>query len=273
MVKSRRVIAAGLLLWLVGSACNTRLDPSLDGLACRTSAPECLPGYVCSADRRCVRDGSTPGAGGAPGDAGGGAGAAGAAGASPQAAGGSAGAEPDASSGGYRYDAGPGLDVLDASVFPDAAGCDVPVPLFRDEDEDGYGVDSQEVLGCPAPRWALVSGDCRDDLKDVHPDQTAFFEVGYPDDRRPEAGNVSFDYDCDTSEELQQGTAAAPTCNELLTCAGSGYVPVNPIRTGPGINGVCGSTAFVTCQSRAVPLLGLTCEAVSGAPATAARCR
>jgi hypothetical protein len=58
-----------------------------------------------------------------------------------------------------------------------------------------------------------------------------------------------------------------------LTCAGSGYVAVNPIRTGPGVNAICGSTAFVTCQSRAVPLLGLTCEAVSGAPAAPARCR
>ena len=96
------------------------------------------------------------------------------------------------------------------------------------------------------PLWALEGGDCRDDLKDVHPDQTTFFEVGYPDDTRTTAGKVSFDYDCNTSEDLQEGTAPAPTCDELLTCAGSGYVAVNPVRTGPGVNGICGSTAFVT---------------------------
>ena len=272
-MKIVRVAAAGLLACFIGSACDTRLDPSLEGLACRASAPQCLAGYVCSADNRCVRDGSTPGAGGASGDGGAAAGASGAAGASLDPAGGAAGAGPDTGSGGYRYDAGPGLDALDASVFPDAAGCDVPVPLFRDEDEDGFGVDSQQVFGCPHPRWALQGGDCRDDLRDVHPNQTEFFEAGYPDDRRPDAGNISFDYDCDTSEDLPEGTAPAPACDELLTCAGSGYVAVNPIRTGPGINGICGSTAFVTCQSRAVPLLGLTCEAVPGAPAAAARCR
>lgn len=272
MVKVRRVAASALLGWLGSGACNTSLDPSLEGLACRSSTPQCLPGYVCSADNRCVRNGSSAGAGGSSGDGDAAAGTSGAAGASPD-AGGAAGWGPDPGSGGYRYDAGPGLDALDASVFPDAAGCDVPVPLFRDEDEDGYGVSSQQVIGCPHLRWALEGGDCRDDLRDVHPNQTAFFDVGFPDQTRPEAGNVSFDYDCDTSEALQDGTAPAPACNELLTCAGSGYVAVNPVRTGPGVNGVCGSTAFVTCQSQALPLLGLTCEAVAGAPAAPARCR
>jgi len=271
MVKAARVALAALLAGSSTGACNTSLDPSLEGLACRASAPPCLSGYVCSADNRCVRDGSA-GAGGASGDGGAAAGAAGAAGTSPDAAGGAAGTAPEPG-GGYRYDAGPGLDALDASVFPDAAGCDVPVALFRDEDEDGYGVSSQEVFGCPHPRWALEGGDCRDDLRDVHPRQTTFFEVGYPDATRPEAGNVSFDYDCSTSEDLEGSTAPAPACDELLTCAGSGYVAVNPVRTGSGVNGICGSTAFVTCQSRAVPLLGLTCEAVAGAPVSPARCR
>lgn len=189
----------------------------------------------------------------------------------PDATGGSAGTGPDAS-GGHRYDAGPGLDALDASVFPDAAGCDVAVLLFRDEDEDGFGVTAQAVIGCPGPRWALEGGDCRDDLSEVHPGQMQFFGAGYADPTRPLAGNVSFDYDCDFAEEPAPDTAAAPDCNALLTCEGSGYLPVAPARSGPGVDAICGSTEVITCQSRAVPLLGLTCaaEPLASAPA---RCR
>lgn len=270
MVNAQRAAALASLVALGSGACDTELDPSPEGLACRARAPRCLPGYVCSASERCVPEGSAGlgGAGGA-GEAGGG----GDAGAPPGPAGGAAGSALDAGSGGYRYDAGPGLDALDASVLPDAAGCDAPVLLFRDEDEDGFGVTAQAVVGCPEVRWAPQGGDCRDDLPEVHPGQTELFETGYVDPTRPQAGGLSFDYDCDFVETAAPGVAPAPTCDELLTCEGSGYVAVNPARTGPGINGLCGSTELATCQSRAVPLLGLTCATEPLSGAAPARCR
>lgn len=287
MVRVRLAVWWSFVPGLLGSACAIDLDANLDGLACRAEDPRCLPGYVCSADNRCVHDdgaavaagaggdgsagrgsgngGSTAGAGGAPGRGGNGPTVSDA---------GAPGASNDAGGSGFRYDAGPGLDALDASALPDAAGCETPVDLYRDEDEDGFGVGSQHVYGCAAAdKWALVAGDCRDDLKDVHPEQLQFFSVGYPDSTRPQAGNVSFDYDCSTQEEPATGVVAAPNCNELLTCEGAGYAPVNPARTGPGVNGICGSTELVSCQANAVPLLGLTCNAQPLAGGAAAGCR
>lgn len=278
MVNARRLGSAALAAWLGSLACDTDLDPGLEGLACRAQLPQCLPGYVCSADNRCLRGDAGSGGGGSGGSSGEGnagtaAGSAGVAGDGASPAGGAAGAGPDGS-GGFRYDAGPGLDDLDASVLPDAAGCDVAVPLFRDEDEDGFGITSQQVFGCPPLlRWALEGGDCRDDQASVHPRQLEFFATGYADPTRPEAGNVSFDYDCTVTEEAAPNTAPAPACNEALTCEGTGYVPVSPARLGPGVNGICGSTQLVVCQSTAVPLLGLTCAAVPVDSATPARCR
>jgi len=175
-------------------------------------------------------------------------------------------------SGSLRYDAGPGLDALDASVLPDAQACATPVPLFRDEDEDSFGVTAQQVLGCPPlAKWALRGGDCRDDLFDVRPEQTTFFPTGYPDPTRPSAGNLSFDYDCDFIEELEPGTLPAPSCAGLLTCEGSGYVAANPARSGPGVSPICGSTGLSVCQSTTI--LGLSCAAQPLPGGVAARCQ
>jgi len=276
-VSLRHAAAAGLLGWL-GSACDTTLDRDLEGLACRAEGQRCLAGYVCSADNRCVREG-TDGAGGSSGGSsgssgsGGGTSGAGVGGSGGDPVVGAAGAPDAGGQGGYRYDAGPGLDALDASVLPDAAGCDAPVLLFRDEDEDGFGVTSQDVVGCPQAKWALEGGDCRDDLPEVHPRQLEFFAVGYDDPTRRQAGNVSFDYDCDFTEAPAPDTSAAPACNDPLTCEGGGYVAVSPARSGPGVNGICGSTQFVVCQSTTLPLLGLTCSAEPLDSAGPATCR
>jgi hypothetical protein len=253
----------GVLL-LLGAACTTDLSGELEGLECRAPDRKCLGGYVCNADNRCVRSGLQQDGGAS------GTGEGGAAGAAQLPAGGSSSDPSDAGGGGFRYDAGPGLDTLDASVLPDAQACATRVPLFRDEDEDGFGVTAQQVLGCPPlEKWALRGGDCRDDLPQVHPEQVDFFPVGYPDPTRPSAGNVSFDYDCDFIEELEPNSVKATACGDLITCEGSGYVAASPARSGPGINAICGSTELNVCQSRTVPILGLTCEdqPLSGAPA------
>ncbi|MEO8180016.1 MAG: hypothetical protein ABI895_14370 [Deltaproteobacteria bacterium] len=270
------------LLFLLGVACTSDLSSVLEGLQCRAEQPRCLPGYLCSADNRCLR--SLPpeaGASGASAVSSGGSGAGqggnstgegGAAGATQLPTGGSSGDPSDGGiSGSLRYDAGPGLDALDASVFPDAQTCATPVPLFRDEDEDSFGVTAQQILGCPPlTKWAVRGGDCRDDLLDVHPEQTTFFPTGYPDPTRPSAGNSSFDYDCDFIEELAPGTLPAPNCAGLLTCEGSGYVAASPARSGPGVSQICGSTGLSVCQSTTI--LGLSCAAQPLA-GVAARCQ
>ena len=283
MVRALGRCFGGLLL--LGIACTTDLSSELEGLECRAQEPQCLPGYTCNPDNRCMRLVSVQTMGGAGGAASGGAGAggagaagagadgagvAGAAGSSP-AAGGSAGNASDAGtsgSGGFGYDAGPGLDALDASVLPDAQACATPTDLFRDEDEDGFGVTAQKVRGCPPlEKWALQGGDCRDDLPDVHPEQMTFFAAGYPDPTRPSAGNISFDYDCDFVEEPEPSVVEAPACSQLLTCEGSGYVAASPARSGPGINAICGSAGLSFCQSTTILGLGCTAQPTSGAPA------
>jgi hypothetical protein len=282
-VVSARPRQLGVLL-LLGAACTTQLSSELEGLECKGAERRCLPGYECNADNRCMRAGSLQQAGGSSGagdeDASavqqGGAGAGGAAGTPQLPAGGSTGTAQDAGTGGSplpRYDAGRGLDALDASVLPEAGACPSPVPLYRDEDEDGYGVTAQQAPGCPPlEKWALQGGDCRDDLPDVHPEQTVFFPTGYPDPTRPSAGNLSFDYDCDFLEEPEPGSVAAPNCGQLLSCSGSGYVAASPARSGPGIDPICGSTGLNVCQSMTLPLLGLTCSA-QAVGAAAARCQ
>ena len=277
-MSARRVALAAVLAWLGSGACDTDLDPGLEGLLCRAQEPRCLPGYTCAADNRCVRgdgvlDGGGAGGGGSGGtDGSAAAGTAGAAGSS-DGPGGTGGADPDAGDR-FHYDAGPGLDALDASVLPDASACDAPVQLFRDEDEDGFGITAQAVRGCPPlPKWALQGGDCRDDLADVHPSQLDFFSTGYPDPTRQTAGNVSFDYDCNVTEEPAPDVAPDPSCSGLLTCEGSGYLAGSPARTGAGVNAICGSTQLVICQSMSVPLLGLTCSAQPVSGAAPARCR
>jgi hypothetical protein len=46
------------------------------------------------------------------------------------------------------------------------------VPLYRDDDGDGYGIAEQSTLGClPADGWTDTTGDCDDTDPGVHADQ------------------------------------------------------------------------------------------------------
>jgi hypothetical protein len=96
-------------------------------------------------------------------------------------------------------------------------------------------------------------GDCRDDLPDVYPGQMTFFAEPYADPTRPAANNESFDFDCSGTEQSapsnSPATPAPNSCNGLITCQGSGYLPSSPARSGAGVEPRCGSNLRRTCIS------------------------
>jgi hypothetical protein len=255
---------AALLLAL--AACEPVLSRSsaIEGKACSMLAARCLPGYACR-EGVCV-------ALGAPGVE--------------SAAGGSssrldsdselAGLDPGPSNNGgapssdFTGDAdapvnsagapstATGSAAAGAPATPDAgtrdAGC-IEQPLFRDRDGDGFGNNSEQSFGCPTPGWVARGGDCHDRVagtfdrpEDVHPEQSAFFFVGYPDPTKPRG--ISFDYDCSRDEEADPTNTPlglAPDCAELgNSCGGSGFVPDE--RGGPGIDSRCGSEIVRSCS-------------------------
>ena len=148
----------------------------------------------------------------------------------------------------------------EAADAPDAAttggaGC-IEQPLFRDRDGDGFGNNSEQTFGCLEPGWVTRGGDCHDVVsgtfdrpEDVHPGQSQYFFVGYPDATQPRG--ISFDYDCSLSEDADPGNTPlglALDCNQLGNdCAGSGFVPAE--RGGPGIDSRCGSEIVRSCSS------------------------
>ena len=109
------------------------------------------------------------------------------------------------------------------------------------------GVTAGGTLRCPAPGWVSLSGDCRDDLPNAFPGQTAYFDEPFGEPNKPDG--KSFDFDCDGSETPDPSNSfpdPAPEC-ALLTCGGSGYLPVVPERTGGGSEARCGSNQLRTC--------------------------
>jgi hypothetical protein len=176
-----------------------------------------------------------------------------------------------------RLDAAP-EGTLDA---PGGATCDVPATFYRDRDGDGFGATAEHVVACVAPAsddagaWVTQPGDCRDDLPDVKPfsagspDPPKYSGVGYPDPLRPQG--VSFDFDCNGVETADPSNmfGGPPTCPALATgCAGTGYLPASPARTGAGVNALCGSTTLKMCVVQ-----GLGCNEQYIQMATPFRCR
>jgi len=262
----------GAALLLALSACEPVISRSsaLEGKACRAAEPACLPGYSCQAGL-CVA-GSTPGAetaaagsasrldsnvevpvidesdrnggrGGAPStdfttDVDAPVGSAGSGALTPGA--------PDAGGAGVS-------NAPDAATTGDA-GCTAQ-QLFRDRDGDGFGNNSEQSFDCPTPGWVTRGGDCHDVVagtfdkpEDVHPGQSEYFFVGYPDPTKPRG--ISFDYDCSLAEEADPSNtplALALDCNQLGdSCAGSGFVPDE--RGGQGIDSRCGSEIVRSCS-------------------------
>jgi hypothetical protein len=265
VIRRRLLPVAGLALASL-AACEPELSlqAALEGRACRASAPRCLPDFVCNTSNVCVPSAApggaggsgnledNPGGGGSSGSGAGGANAAGGTGPDVIAIGqgGSAGSplleDPP--------DAGDQRTHADAAAPADAGGC-VPGPLYQDLDNDGFGGLAVQAVGCSGNGLVTTPGDCFDatptlnNLADqVHPGQTEYFYVGYPNANKPDG--ISFDFDCSDSEDRHPDyAAAAPNCEELdgSECAGSGYEPY-PQRAGvAGVEAICGSEFIVTC--------------------------
>ena len=239
------LVLLGVLGATVAGACDSELALILAGKRCRLDRePPCLGGYACI-DGFCRVPGevvSVPeedggvGGGWASVDAGD---ATGGVGGTPALVG--------AGSGGT----GGISDIPDASVFLDGGpdGC-VPVDLYRDVDGDNYGDTAQHAFGCIREGWVEAFGDCRDDIFEVHPNQTEFFGVGYTDPEK--SGGISFDYDCSNAEEgatTNDPNAPAPVCQgvlDILLCPRTtGYQSTG--RFGPGENDLCGSDMVILC--------------------------
>ena len=182
-----------------------------------------------------------------------------------------------------RTDAGPedgaSNDVTADVIVMDGVGtadvpCSKPFIYYRDKDGDGFGDDNEVKPSCVAidVGWSTVGGDCRDDLPEVRPaprgspNPPAYSGMGYPDANRP--GGISFDYDCSGTEDADPANphGANVDCPLLLTCVGVGYVPVNPARTGMGIDPRCGSTTLSRCS-------GVVCTASMEPTTIPYRCR
>jgi hypothetical protein len=145
-----------------------------------------------------------------------------------------------------------------------AGDCTV-VAWFPDTDGDGFGRASGQVMSCAPPAktaWAIKAGDCDDDNKAVFPKEIDFEASGYT----ATSNGISFDYDCSNQEESDPSQlGAAPACNIILNCTGSGFA--NTDRSGPGVNPLCGSKSLVTCTK-----MGLSCVAVTSVVPDGVRC-
>lgn len=151
----------------------------------------------------------------------------------------------------------------DSSIGPDPSDatvsdivCTEPVVYYKDEDGDGFGVDTDTTTSCTplSGKWSASGGDCRDDLAAVRPfrqgdpNPPAYSGTGYPANNKPQG--ISFDYDCSGSEEADPTNVygVEPDCAGPLSCSGVGYVAVNPSRQGAGIDPRCGSLTLKRCQ-------------------------
>jgi hypothetical protein len=164
------------------------------------------------------------------------------------------GTPPASDAGGANSDAGGGHPAQDA-----ATSCAQPGSWYADDDRDGYGRASAKVSACSAPgeAWSQRAGDCNDDIADVHPEQSTFFDHAY----QAADGSMSFDYDCSGHEEGNNQQQAAPDdCGilALLNCTGSGYSKV--ARAGAD-NPLCGSRRKDFCQGALLGAVG--CETSS----------
>jgi hypothetical protein len=122
--------------------------------------------------------------------------------------------------------------------------------FYRDKDRDGFGNPNAQQTACSAPGsdWVTKAGDCNDDSEQVFTGQSKFFAQPYS---RSGGSGSSFDYDCSGSEEQGSVFTKASTCTVVgngTGCAGAGYLPAQPLRTGPGVDPYCGSTRYQTCR-------------------------
>ena len=122
-------------------------------------------------------------------------------------------------------------DDNDATINPEAAeicdevdqNCDGTVDneatdaptFYADHDRDGFGDPVEPLKICEAPTgYVSDNTDCYDDNADVHPDQTEYFPT--------QRGDGSFDYNCDSSEDLFVNVVG--DCDVTCTLRQAGWV-------------------------------------------------
>jgi hypothetical protein len=138
---------------------------------------------------------------------------------------------------------------------PDPEPC-ATTTYYRDQDGDGFGgATTQAACTPPGSDWVTKGGDCADNDEDVFPGQTKYFGDSYS-----RGGGVkSFDYDCNTKEEQQPPVRKAATVCTFVgnACTGGGFIP--SVRSGPGVDSVCGATQVQACTLKLVGPPGV-CE-------------
>jgi hypothetical protein len=138
---------------------------------------------------------------------------------------------------------------------PSSSGA-CPIIYYRDADADSWG--STETSCTGRPGWVTRSGDCNDSNADVFPSQSVPFAAPYSNS----VGLPSFDYDCDGVETLAAGIQASPgECTNAglgNACAGDGYLPCEPARTGVNLNPICGSARYLSCSRTQQICVGAT---------------
>lgn len=149
---------------------------------------------------------------------------------------GGAGSDAGADAGGAGTGGSPDVDAgLDGG-----APC-VPGPVYRDEDGDGWGVESDVLLSCGSlPGYSPKFGDCYDHNPLAKPSRSG--PVMWFTEHR---GDGSFDYDCD-GVETPQWTAVQrcpddagpgapgwigepPACGQMGTWKTSSFCPGGPV--------------------------------------------
>ena len=253
-MKLGRALLSAWCIGAIAGGCTSDLELALGGKRCKNE--RCVTGYKCDlATSVCIlvdtlpsagtgggrSNNSTGGSGSGPAGRGGDGGAGGGGGDSTLAGQGGRGGSV-AGAAGEDLDAG-------ASDPTDAGDACVIGRIYRDRDNDGFGDVSDAKIGCPGNGYVTNDEDCRDDLPEVRPNQAAFFRVGYP----ISGDTVSFDYDCSKTEEPSpenETLEPAPTCGGLglVNCMGSGFLPAEPSREGPGVEPRCGSTLRRDCE-------------------------
>jgi hypothetical protein len=130
----------------------------------------------------------------------------------------------------WRHDAGvPGADLRGVDLRD--GGCARTV-YYLDSDGDGYGDPTRKQEACLQPAGHVTNSlDCNDLDPAAHPGQTAFFSV-------PSKGTTSFDYDCDTVEQMQDPSLVS-CVSAGMNCQGSGWVDAIPACGQPGTFATC----------------------------------
>jgi len=190
---------------------------------------------------------------------------------------GAANASPKCAAGACGIECNPGFGDCGGSAGG-GGGCTALKPYYADKDKDGFGAGAKVGEACTAPAGhSQALGDCLDTNDKVRPGQTAYFTAGYTS----ASGQISYDYDCNGSEQLALGV----TTGSCEACRAGDYVSAVRPNAPPGANVYCGSgsriascsaTASSTASnpaSRPATLMPLAVTSCSTATASLVGCR